>query len=84
MKVIRYHGSEGSRTGLLVDTGSKYHHIILVDNPIRMSKVPLSDERYFTDLEYPVSRCKRKLREMIKTWHGSLKNVSKPVRQALR
>jgi hypothetical protein len=84
MKVIRYHGDEGSRTGLLVETGSKYHHVIMVDNPIRMIKVPLSEERNFTDLDYPVARCKRKLRDMARAWHGSLKNVSRPVREALK
>lgn len=90
MQVIQYHTNEGYRTGLLVSTGRKFHKVILMDNPIRIRKVPLSEERHFTPLEfkvvgrpYPVPRCKRHLRDAVRNWHGGMRNVSREVREAL-
>ncbi len=90
MKVIRYHSDHGARTGILISTGRKFHKVLLVDNPVRVTKVPLSEERHFTDLEYrqvgrpyPVARAKRILRDAVRRWHGSLREVSKEVREVL-
>lgn len=90
MKVIKYHTGEGQRHGLLVSTGRKFHRVLLMDYPIRIRKVPLPEERHFKEMDYkvvgrpyPVSRCKRHLRDAARKWHGSLRNVSKDVREVL-
>ena len=91
MQVIQYHTNEGFRTGLLVSTGRKFHKVILMDNPIRIRKVPTSEDRHIKPLAYktmgqpyPVPRCKRHLRDAARRWHGGLRHVSKEVREALR
>lgn len=89
MKAIKYRTNEGERTGLLVSTGRKFHNVILMDNPIRMHKVPLSEERKFTNLlykhqPYPLKRAKRIFRKAVVQYHGNLRNVSKQVQEALR
>jgi hypothetical protein len=89
MQVIQHHTDEGFRSGLLISTGRKFHHVILMDNPIRIHKVPLQAERKFLYPQYkgkpyPLSRAKRHFRAAVVQWHGSLRNVSKEVREALR
>lgn len=88
MKPIYYRTNQGVRTGLLVKTGRKYHNIILMDNPIRMITVPISEERHFSELlykgkPYPETRAKRLLRNAAKVYHGGLRHCSKSVRAAL-
>ena len=85
MKVIKYQSDEGSRIGLLVSTTTKYHHVLLIDNPIRIRKLVKSEGRYFSDVEYkgepyPVNRAKRHIKRIIKKWHGSMRNVSDAVK----
>ena len=85
MKVIKYQSDEGSRIGLLVSTTTKYHYVLLIDNPIRIRKLVKSEGRYFSDVEYknepyPVSRAKRHIKRIIKKWHGSMRNVSDGVK----
>ena len=83
MKVIRYR-TDQSRTGAVVKEGDKFLHILMIDNPVRIVKVPKSEERYMVELDYPISRFKRIAKRCVKEWHGGLRNVSKPVREALR
>ena len=87
MKVISYHTGEGTRVCLLVKTLRKYHYVIMIDNPIRVTKVPLIEEKYFRDATYkgnpyPVKRALRHIKRMIKDWNGGMKNVSKDVKEA--
>ncbi len=86
VKVIEYTSDEGRRTGILVKTLRKYHYVLLVDNPIRVHKLNLSEGRYFRDAvykgeAYPVKRALRHIKRMIKSWHGGMKNVSKEVKE---
>lgn len=83
MKVIKYHSAEGQRVALLVSTGHKLHKIIQMDNPIRVTKVPISEDRYFTELDYPPAKAKRKFKAAVKRFHGSIRNISKEAREAL-
>lgn len=83
MKVVRYRSNEGCRSGLLISEGSKYLKIILMDNPIRVHKIPKSEAMYIKELDYSVTKCKRKLRQAIIVYHGSLCAVSKETRLAL-
>jgi len=87
MKVISYHSNEGTRIGLLIKTLRKYHYVLLIDNPIRVTKLALSEGRFFRDAEYkgapyPVNRALRHIKRMIKNWNGGMKNVSKDVKEA--
>lgn len=89
MKVIEYMTDEGRRTGLLIKTLRKYHYVLLIDNPLRVRKLTLSEERYFRDAmykgrPYPVSRALRHMRRMVKSWHGGMKNVSKEVKEVFK
>lgn len=82
MKVIRYHSPEGQRSGLLVSTGTKFHHVILIDNQIRVHKIPVSEESWFTDVQlngnpYPVARAVKHFRNIVRRYHGGMRNVSK-------
>lgn len=89
MKVIEYMSDEGRRTGILVKTLRKYHYVLLINNPIRVCKLNLCEERYFRDAmykghPYPVSRALRHIKRMIKSWHGGMKNVSKEVKEVFK
>lgn len=68
---------------MLVDSGRKYHHLLLMDNPIRIKKVPLDESKYIREEPGKVSRVKRQFRGAVKRWHGSMRGVSKGVREAL-
>ena len=86
MKVIRYASPEGQRIGLLIKTLRKYHHVILIDNPIRVTKLALAEERNFRDVEYkgkpyPVKRALRHIKRMIKEWNGGMRHASKDVKE---
>lgn len=89
MKVISYMSNEGRRTGILVKTLRKYHYVLLIDNPIRISKLIKSEGRYFRDAmyngqPYPVKRALKHIKRMIKSWHGGMKNVSKEVKEVFK
>jgi len=88
MRVIRYKTDQGQRTAIHIGTGNKYHQLLVMDTSIRLQHVPIFEERYFTDLmykgkPYPVARAKRIFKRAVKRLHGNMKNVSKPVREAL-
>lgn len=61
--------------------------VILADNPVRVHRLPL-DSSYgplqYKGKNYPIPRAKRLFRGMVKQWHGGLRHVSKPVREALK
>ena len=63
MKVIEYKTpSNAIRHGLLVTQGRKWTHIILVEHPIRMTRIPNTDLSSVNEMKYKVSRAKRILR----------------------
>lgn len=49
MKLIKHHTANGVRTALLVKEGRKYNHLLYICSP-RLTRVPKSEERFFTDL----------------------------------
>ena len=83
-QVIRYRGDEGTRTGLLVTEGRKYIQLLLMDNPLRIKKVPLAHGKYIEVLEYRLGRAKRIFRDAAKKYHGGLRGCPKTVREVLR
>ncbi len=87
MKVINYNSDEGARVGILIKTLRKYHYVMLVDNPIKVTKLNLAQERYFSDVmykgePYPIKRALRHFKRMIKNWNGGMKHVSHQVKEA--
>lgn len=83
MKVIKYRTGEGTRHGLLVKEGRTKLHLMLMDNPIKITKVSISEARYMEDMDYPVAKCRRKLKKAAITYHGSIRNLSREAREVL-
>ena len=89
MKPIKYRTDSGPRTALLVTEGRKFHHIMPMDLPIRIRKVPRAEERYFEELEYkgqpyPLKRALRFFRDAARRSYGTIRNAPKNVREALK
>jgi len=85
MKVIEYQTpSNAIRHGLLVATGRKWTHIILVEHPIRMTRILNTDLSSVTEMKYKVGRAKRIIKDMVKSYYGTNRNAPKKVREALR
>lgn len=79
-KAIRYHTDRGHVACLLVKRGRTLIHLIPMDSAgIRLVKVPMTEERYFTDLDTTISKAK-------KIFRGSAKKfgVTKTARAYLR
>ena len=83
MKIVRYR-TEQTRVGAIVKEGDKFLHLLMIDNPIKVTKVAKAERRYMTEIDYKESRFKRIARRCVKNWHGGMRNVSKQVREALR
>ena len=84
MKVVKYQIDNAIRHGLIVTEGRKWSQLILVEHPIRLIKVPNSEQRYMADTDYKVSKAKRIIKQMIKSHYGTIRNAPKNVRAALR
>jgi len=80
MQVVRYHSDIGNHIVLVAKTGRKFISIIPMDSSgIRVRKVPLSEERYFKELDYPVKKAKKIFRQAAKNF-----GVTKTARQLLK
>lgn len=56
-KTIRYKTDEGTRNGLLVGEGPKWLKLILPDcRGIRVIEVPVSEQKFITEIDVPVKR----------------------------
>lgn len=90
MRPIKYRTDAGTRTALLVAEGRKFHRIMVMDLPIKIRKIPRTEERYFQELEYkgqpyPLKRALRLFRDAARrSYGGNLKNAPKSVREVLR
>jgi len=87
MKVIKYHGLNGTHTGLQLDYDSKkFIKILVIDAAgLKVKKLPVTEQRYVKELvDYGVPRAKRHLRHFAKAMHGGLRGVSKEVREVIR
>lgn len=83
-QVMHYHTSDGVRTGLLVGTGRKYLKVLMMDNPLRVRKVPLREQKYIKILEsYPLWKAKKHFRRAAKRWHIA-GDLSKAVKAVIR
>lgn len=62
MKVVEYHTEQGFQT-VIVAPKQKYLHVVMVDKQVTVKKVPHSEEKYMTELSYPLRRAKRIMRD---------------------
>ena len=84
-KVVRFHTNEGQRTGLVAKVGHKYVHVLLMDNPLRIRKFKIQEQRYMTELPgYPVKQAVKIFRKAARAWHGSIASCPNGVKQLLR
>ena len=85
MKVIEYQTpSNAIRHGLLVATGRKWTQLILVEHPIRVTRILNTDLSSVTEMKYKVGRAKRIIKNMTKAYYGTVRNAPKKVREVLR
>ena len=85
MRVIRHHGSNGIRSGLVVTEGRKWIHIMLMDLPIKIRKIPCKESRTLVDLEgYPEGRAKRIFKQAIIKSYGTYRKAPKNIKEALK
>jgi len=83
MKTIKYRTNYGVYHGLQVTTGKKFIHLILIQYPIKIIKVPTSEARYICDDIAPTSKVKRTLKRMAKTSYGTMRSAPKNIKQVL-
>ena len=81
MKVISYKSTTGKTYGLLVKEARKFVYVVLMQHPIQIKKLRMTETRYMTDIVYPLNKCKKHLRAAARQWHNEL---SKPTKLALR
>lgn len=80
MNVIRYHTSHGHVACLLVKRGRTLIHLIPMSSAgIKVVKVPMVEERRFSDLTTPVSKAKKIFRCAAKNF-----GVTRSARQYLK
>jgi hypothetical protein len=75
---------EGVRSCLLINEGRKYLHILPMDFPLQVKKVPLAEGRYMRVMENSISRALKSFRRAAKAWHGGIRNLSEEAQRALR
>ena len=84
MKVIRYQTpSNAIRHGLLVATGRKWTQLILVEHPIRVTRILNTELSSVTEMNYRLGRAKRVVKDMIKSYYGTIRNAPKSVRKVM-
>jgi len=84
MKVIKYQTpSNAIRHGLLVATGRKWSQLILVEHPIKITRILNIDLSRVSEVKYRVGTAKRIVREMAQSYYGNMRNAPKGVRRVL-
>ena len=66
----------------LVKTGRKYFQCVVIDFPIRIVKVKITNGRYLTDIDYSTKKAARKIKKMVKQ-HGITKGAKQILKEAL-
>ena len=87
MKVVKYQSKKTNHTvrhALTVKVGRKWMHLILVDHPIRVIRVLNTEQKFMEDTVYKVSKVKRIIKDMTRSYYGTLRNAPKKVREVLR
>ena len=80
--VVRWHTDYGHVSAIVFDVGSKYIHLLPMENrPLRIRKLLIRDRRYLTplsykDKQYTVARAKRHFKQHADTF-GITKSAKK-------
>lgn len=59
MQVCKYRTDQGVFTALVGEPGRKLIPVVTIDHPIRVRKVPMTEQKYMVPLEYPVKKAVR-------------------------
>lgn len=84
MKIVNYHSDHNCATALVIKQTKTYLFIIQVEPfGLRVRKIPVADEKNFTELEYhgkpyPLKRAVRLYKK-----YGKKYGITKPARKAL-
>jgi len=82
MQVVKYRTEDGVFTAIRVKTGPKYTQVITMDSSgIRIRRVPKSEEKYMTDIDYPPKRAQKKFRSAVRRFNQG--PVSNNLKEAL-
>ena len=71
------------RHALVVERGRKWSKVVFVDQPIRVEKVDNKIADDFSDVDYPLRKAKKVLRDMCLGFYGSKGNAPKSVKTYL-
>ena len=79
-RIVRWHSPEGCRTAITLEPGRKWLPVILVDHPMGVRKVLLTETKHMTDLPgYTVAKAAR---EYLKI--GKVTGISAKAKRLLR
>jgi len=78
---IRYNSSNGNQYGILVKTTKAKMYVILTEKRMHIRRIPISEERYVSELESPIKKVKLQLRQYAKRQRMVL---AKDTKEALR
>jgi hypothetical protein len=87
MNVVKYQAKKTNHTvryALTVKVSRKWMHLILLDHPIRVIKVLTTEQEFMEDTTHKVSKVKRVIKNMARSYYGTLHKAPKNVREALR
>ena len=56
MKVVNYNTECGTVAALVGKKGRKFFHVLLLGFPVRVRRVPLSEAKYMTDVDYSLRK----------------------------
>lgn len=85
MKVIKYNTKHyGIRHGLLVAEGRKWSKLILIEHPVRVQRIPNTELKRISDTSYQPRKALKLIKQMAKTYYGTVRNAPKSLRVVLR
>lgn len=67
--VGRWHADDGFHT-VIVARDARHLRVLVPGYPVQLHRLPLTEERYITALDYPLKRAARRLRNMAKNNSG--------------
>lgn len=66
----------------IVKTGRKYYQCVVIDFPIKVVKIKITDAEYLVDIDYPVKKAARKINNLVKV-HKITKSAKQILKEAL-
>lgn len=66
----------------IVKTGRKYYQCVVIDFPIKVVKIKITDAQYLLDIDYPVKKAARKIKNLVKV-HKITESAKQILKEAL-